>query len=69
MKPAGRAGRGPQSAPEHACLDRADFLDPARHGFARVAVAVPRCRVADPAYNAAHRDHLHVELGGGSFCR
>ncbi|MEO8299734.1 MAG: NAD(+) synthase, partial [Burkholderiales bacterium] len=23
-----------------------------RHGFARVAVAVPRCRVADPAYNA-----------------
>jgi NAD+ synthase (glutamine-hydrolysing) len=23
-----------------------------RHGFARVAVAVPRCRVADPAFNA-----------------
>jgi NAD+ synthase (glutamine-hydrolysing) len=35
-------------------LDRtAAFFDPARHGFARVAVAVPRCRVADPAYNAA----------------
>ncbi|MFO1331442.1 MAG: NAD(+) synthase [Rubrivivax sp.] len=31
----------------------ADFFDPARHGFARVAVAVPRCRVADPAFNAA----------------
>ena len=25
--------------------------------------------VLGPAYNAAHRDHLHVELGGGSFCR
>ena len=24
-----------------------------RHGFARVAVAVPRCRVADPAFNGA----------------
>jgi hypothetical protein len=22
-----------------------------------------------PAYNAAHRDHLHVELGGKAFCR
>lgn len=25
--------------------------------------------VLGPAYNAAHRDHLHVELGGNSFCR
>lgn len=25
--------------------------------------------VLSPEYNAAHRDHLHVELGGGSFCR
>ncbi|MDE2595845.1 MAG: extensin family protein [Sphingomonadales bacterium] len=25
--------------------------------------------VLGPAYNAAHRDHLHVELGGGAFCR
>jgi hypothetical protein len=25
--------------------------------------------VLGPDYNAAHRDHLHVELGGGSFCR
>lgn len=25
--------------------------------------------VLGPEYNAAHRDHLHVELGGGGFCR
>ena len=25
--------------------------------------------VLGPDYNAAHRDHLHVELGRGSFCR
>ena len=25
--------------------------------------------VLGPEYNAAHRDHLHVELGGGSYCR
>lgn len=31
----------------------ADFFDSTRHGFARVAVATPRCRVADPAFNAA----------------
>ena len=29
-----------------------------RHGFARVAVAVPRCRVADPAFNAAETVRL-----------
>jgi NAD+ synthase (glutamine-hydrolysing) len=29
-----------------------DFFNPYRHGFARVAVAVPRMRVADPAFNA-----------------
>jgi len=29
-----------------------DFLNPYRHGFARVAVAVPHIRVADPAHNA-----------------
>ena len=32
--------------------DSADFFDLYRQGFARVAVAVPRCRVADPAFNA-----------------
>lgn len=25
--------------------------------------------VLGPGYNAAHRDHLHVELGGRSFCK
>ena len=25
--------------------------------------------VLGPDYNAAHRDHLHVELGGGGYCR
>ncbi len=25
--------------------------------------------VLGPAYNTAHRDHLHVELGDGRFCR
>lgn len=25
--------------------------------------------VLGPSYNAAHHDHLHVELSGGSFCR
>lgn len=25
--------------------------------------------VLGPAYNAAHHDHLHVEIGGGNFCR
>jgi NAD+ synthase (glutamine-hydrolysing) len=29
------------------------FLNPYRHDFVRVAVAVPRLRVADPAFNAA----------------
>ncbi len=32
--------------------DPADFFNLYRQGFARVAVAVPRCRVADPAFNA-----------------
>ena len=25
--------------------------------------------VLGPAYNAAHRDHLHLELSGSAFCR
>ena len=25
--------------------------------------------VLGPDYNAAHRDHFHLELGGGSYCR
>jgi NAD+ synthase (glutamine-hydrolysing) len=31
----------------------ASFLNPYQHGFARLAVAVPRIRVADPAFNAS----------------
>ena len=34
-------------------LSREAFFNPSTHGFARVAVAVPRIRVADPAFNAA----------------
>ncbi|RZL92690.1 MAG: hypothetical protein EOP82_09535 [Variovorax sp.] len=30
-----------------------EFLDPRTHGFVRVAVAVPRNRVADSVFNAA----------------
>ncbi len=32
--------------------DEIDFFNPYRHGFARVAVAVPNIKVADPAFNA-----------------
>ncbi len=35
-------------------MDRDHFFNLYRHGFARVAVAVPQCRVADPAFNARH---------------
>src|SRR4029077_12322470 len=42
-----------------------DFLDVRPHGFARVAVAVPEMRVADPAFNAeAHLrllERVHAE--------
>src|SRR5690606_27641360 len=37
------------------------FSNPYRHGFARVAVAVPRNRVADPAFNAAETVRLYRE--------
>jgi NAD+ synthase (glutamine-hydrolysing) len=33
-------------------MDRDAFFRPETHGFVRVAVAVPRIRVADPAFNA-----------------
>ena len=36
-----------------------EFLDLHRHGFVRVAVAVPRCRVADPAFNAGETIALY----------
>jgi NAD+ synthase (glutamine-hydrolysing) len=37
------------------------FLDIYSHGFARVAVGVPRCRVADPAHNALETIALATE--------
>ena len=51
------AASSPAAAPgpgERALNDPAEFFNPYRQGFARVAVAVPRCRVADPAFNAEH---------------
>lgn len=35
-------------------LNHAEFFNPYSHGFVRVAVAVPRCRVADPQFNGEH---------------
>lgn len=46
--------------------------DPREREFLRV-VHESACKrfgtVLGPEYNAAHRDHFHVELGGGGFCR
>src|SRR6218665_3433782 len=41
-----------------------DFFDLYTHGFARVAVAVPAIRVADPAWNAARTVELMQEAVG-----
>jgi NAD+ synthase (glutamine-hydrolysing) len=38
--------------------ETAEYFDLYRQGFARVAVAVPRCRVADPAFNAGQTSAL-----------
>ena len=38
-----------------------EFLDPYAHGFAKVAVAVPRNRVADPKFNASETVALYRE--------
>ncbi|HEY3698990.1 MAG TPA: NAD(+) synthase [Spongiibacteraceae bacterium] len=42
-----------------------NFFNIYSHGFARVAVAVPRCRVADPAFNAAETIALATEAAKG----
>lgn len=42
-------------------MDAARFFDPATHGYLRVAVAVPRIRVADPVFNAAQTIALYTE--------
>jgi len=39
------------------------FDNPYNHGFARIAVAVPRVRVADPAFNAERTCELLAEAG------
>lgn len=39
-----------------------------RHGFARVAVAVPRIRVADPAFNLTHTLDLAREAAERGRC-
>lgn len=41
--------------------DSIAFFNPYRHGFARVAVAVPRCRVADPAFNGKATAEMLVQ--------
>ncbi len=49
-------------------MTRADFLDTRRHGFARVAVCVPRVRIADPVTNArAHLDQLRKAHDQGAL--
>ena len=41
-----------------------DFFDPRRHGFARACVAVPRVRVADPAFNASETIAMFADAAG-----
>ncbi|MGH7789573.1 MAG: NAD(+) synthase [Candidatus Binatia bacterium] len=46
---------------------RDNFLDVRTHGFARVAVCVPRTRVADPVYNTdAHLEQLEAAYRAGA---
>lgn len=46
-------------------MTEAEFHNPYTHGFARVAVAVPRNRVADPVFNAAETVRLYREAAEG----
>ncbi|HSC62074.1 MAG TPA: NAD(+) synthase [Caldimonas sp.] len=41
-----------------------DFFNPYRHGFARVAVAVPHIRVADPGHNATETIRMLEQAAG-----
>jgi NAD+ synthase (glutamine-hydrolysing) len=41
-------------------LDASTFRDAGKHGFVRVAVGVPRIRVADPLFNAEQTIELHA---------
>jgi NAD+ synthase (glutamine-hydrolysing) len=44
--------------------DTTPFHNIYRHGFARIAVAVPRCRVADPGFNAGESIRLLEQAAG-----
>jgi NAD+ synthase (glutamine-hydrolysing) len=41
------------------------FLNLYTHDFARIAVGVPRCRIADPAFNAVETQKLIAEAAAG----
>ena len=43
---------------------QSEFFNLYRHGFARVAVAVPECRVADPGFNAERTIALAAQAAG-----
>jgi NAD+ synthase (glutamine-hydrolysing) len=42
-------------------MQSSDFFEPATHGFVRLAVGVPRVRVADPHFNATQTIALHAQ--------
>ncbi|HEY8518293.1 MAG TPA: NAD(+) synthase [Candidatus Binatia bacterium] len=65
MRGARGASRGTSS--DAARSESSPFLDVRKHGFARVAVCVPRVRVADPAFNAdAHLAELEKVYDAGA---
>ena len=48
-------------------MDRTEFLDVRQHGFARVAVCVPRVHLADPVANArSHYEQLERSFESGA---
>ena len=49
----------------NAANETSSFWSLATHGFVRVAVAVPRIRIADPAFNAAQTVDLFAEASAG----
>jgi NAD+ synthase (glutamine-hydrolysing) len=59
----GMGACGASESLERTCLVFNDlpFLNPYRHGFVRLAVAVPRNRVADPKFNAEETVRLYLE--------
>jgi hypothetical protein len=52
---------------------REDWNDPGERGAFLHAVRDGACSVfavtLSPDYNAAHHDHLHLDMGRGPFCR